>query len=333
MDLLTDKQRRIWELKGQGLSNKKVSMALGVNSSVIDRQVKAIQKKLSAAPKTPSPQNDPGRVGKRILVLPDVQAKPGVDFSFLRRIGMYVVEKKPDVVVCIGDFFDFPSLSSYDKGKKSYEGRRYRRDVEAGQFAMQAFLGPLEDYRKAGGTWWPRMVFTLGNHEHRLSRAIEEDPKLEGAISLKDMALDEYGWEVHPFLEVVVIEGVAFAHYFTTGLMGRPASTAQAQLRKCGMSCVAGHQQGKQIAYGTRADGSIVTSIIAGSCYEHDEVYLGSQGNNHWRGFLVLNETRNGAFDELWVSLNYINSKYPDVRYQTPAYSMPTEAELVAGRM
>jgi hypothetical protein len=273
----------------------------------------------------------------KILVLPDVQAKPGVDFSYLRRIGCYLVEKKPDVVVCLGDFADFPSLSSYDKGKKSFEGRRYKRDVEAAQFAMQAFLGPLEEYnemrrRNKKGEYKPRMVLTLGNHEHRISRAVEDDPKLDGMLSVKDLAYAEYGWEVYPFLERVIIEGVAFSHYFTTGLMGRPASTAQAQLRKANMSCVAGHQQGKQIAYSTRADGKTITSVIAGSCYEHDEPYLGSQGNQHWRGFLVMNEVDDGAFDELWVSLNYINAKYPKERVAPPIYSLPTADEIAAGR-
>jgi len=274
----------------------------------------------------------------RILVLPDVQAKPGNDFSFLRRIGAYLVEKKPDVVVCIGDFADLPSLSSYDRGKKSFEGRRYKRDIEAAQFAMQAFLGPLNEYnemrrRNKKAEYRPRMVLTLGNHEERILRACNEDPKLDGVLSIKDLAYEEYGWEVYPFLERVIIEGVAFAHYFTTGLMGRPASTAQAQLRKANMSCISGHQQGKQIAYATRADGATITSIIAGSCYEHEEPYLGAQGNQHWRGFLVLNEVKDGAFDELWVSLNYINQKYPEARYETPAYSMPNAEEIAAGRM
>ena len=76
-----------------------------------------------------------------------------------------------------------------------------------------------------------------------------------------------------------------------------------------------------------------ITSIIAGSCYEHEEPYLGSQGNQHYRGFLMLHEVKDGAFDEMWVSLAYINQRYPDERYQTPAYSLPTEAELQAGRM
>jgi hypothetical protein len=294
--------------------------ALGVHHSSVSRA-------LNGGSKT-------SRDGCRILVLPDVQAKPGIDFSYLRRIGMYAVEKKPDIIVCIGDFADFPSLSSYDKGKKSFEGRRYKRDVEAAQFAMQAFLGPLEEHNRSGRKpYKPRMVLTLGNHEHRVNRATDDDPKLDGMLSLNDLAYEEYGWEVRPFLEVVVIEGVAFSHYFTTGQKGNPASSAQAQLNKKHMSCVAGHQQGLQIATGYRGDGALLTSIIAGSCYEHDEAYLGPQGNKHWRGFLMLNAVKDGGFDLMPVSLDYINRKYPAVTYQTPAYSLPTEAELQAGRM
>jgi hypothetical protein len=274
----------------------------------------------------------------KILVLPDVQSKPGVDFSYLARIGTYLVEKKPDVVVCLGDWADMPSLSSYDRGKKSFEGRRYKRDIEAAQFAMQAFLGPLNEYnamrrRNKKAEYKPRMVLTLGNHEYRITRACEDDPKLEGMLSIDDLAFSEYGWEVYPFLERVIIEGVAFSHYFVTGVAGRPASTAAAQLRKTNMSAVAGHQQGKQIAYGSRADGSTITSIIAGSCYEHLENYLGAQGNHHYRGLLMLHEVKNGSFDEMWVSLEYINRRYPDVSYTTQAYSQPTAEEIAAGRM
>lgn len=251
----------------------------------------------------------------KILVLPDVQAKPGNSFDFLYRIGTYMVEKKPDVVVCIGDFADLPSLSSYDKGKKAFEGRRYKKDVEAAREAMAAFLAPLQDFndkarRNKEKVYRPRLVMTLGNHEYRICRAVEDDAKLDGILSLQDLGYERFGWEVHGFLEVVMIEGVAFSHYFVTGVAGRPASTAAAQLRKTNLSSVAGHQQGKQIAYATRADGSTITSIIAGSCYEHEEAYLGAQGNQHYRGFVMLHEVKNGAFDEMWVSLAYINQRY-----------------------
>lgn len=259
-------------------------------------------------------------MSNKIFVLPDVQAKPGIDFSYLRRYGMYLVDKKPATVVCIGDFADMPSLSSYDKGKKSYEGKRYKLDIQAVHEAMRAFLGPLHEYNEKirhqkGKQYHPRMVMTLGNHEHRISRAIEDDPKLDGLMTLDHLEYKEFGWEVYPFLQTVVIDGVAFSHYFTTGVMGRPAGSAAAQLRVANMSCFAGHQQGKQIAYGKRADGSILTSIICGSAYEHQEDFLGPQGNKHYRGFFMLHDVDNGSFDEMPVSLKYINSRYSHVTH------------------
>lgn len=251
----------------------------------------------------------------KILVLPDCQIRPGDDTKFLNRIGKYICDKKPDVIVCLGDFADMPSLSSYDVGKKSFEGRRYKADVEAVHSAMDSLLSPLRDYNyraKANHKerYSPEMIMTLGNHCDRINRAVEHDPKLEGVLSVKDLKYEEFGWKVYPFLDVVVIDGVAFSHYFTTGLMGRPATSAAAQLAKKHMSCIAGHQQGLQIATGHRADGKRLTSIIAGSCYEHDEDYMGPQGNKHWRGFLVLHEVQDGEFDLMPVSLQYLSRKY-----------------------
>ena len=124
------------------------------------------------------------------------------------------------------------------------------------------------------------------------------------------MGYSEWGWEEHPFLQPVVIDGVCYSHYFTTGILGKPATTASAQLAKKHQSCIAGHQQGRQVAYATRADGIRITSIIAGSCYEHDEDYLGAQGNNYWRGILMLHEVENGQFDEMFVSLKYLKKRY-----------------------
>ena len=249
------------------------------------------------------------------FVLPDVQAKSGVDFSYLNKIGRYIVEKKPDKLICLGDFADMPSLSSYDVGKKSFEGRRYVKDIEATHEAMDALLGPMWDFnlkakRNKEKQYHPKMVLTLGNHENRINRAINDDPKLDGVLSIDALSYVGYGWTIVPFLDVVVIDGIAYSHYFTTGLMGRPVTTAQACLTKKHMSCIQGHQQGLQIATSYKADGQMISSIIAGSCYEHNEDYMSSQGNKHWRGFLMLHDVRDGAFDVMPVSLNYINKKY-----------------------
>ena len=246
-------------------------------------------------------------------VIPDVQAKAGTDFSFLERVGKYLAEKKPDVIVQIGDFADMPSLSSYDKGKKSFEGRSYTKDIEAATDAMAALVGPImqEQWRLKRNKekqWKPRLVLTLGNHEERINRAIEYDRMLEGLVSTDD--LPYFDWEVYPFLEPVEIDGVFYCHYFPTGVLGRPAVTASAMVSKLHASCVAGHQQGKQVAYGKKPDGSMITCIIAGSAYEHEEAYLNFQGNKHWRGIIMLHEVNNGTFDEMFVSLDYLRKKY-----------------------
>jgi hypothetical protein len=200
-------------------------------------------------------------------------------------------------------------------GKKSFEGRRYKADIEATHEAMATLLGPLEAYNRRARIghrerYNPRKILTLGNHENRINKVIEGDPKLDGTISVADLGYESFGWEVYPFLRPVVIDGICYAHYFVTGLLGRPCTTAQAQLQKKHMSCVAGHQQGLQIATGHRADGKRLTSIIAGSCYEHDEDYLGPQGNKHWRGILMLHEVNDGEFDPMFISLDFLKKKY-----------------------
>ncbi len=251
----------------------------------------------------------------KILFIPDSQVKPGDDLGFLCRIGRYIVDKKPDIIVHAGDFADMESLSSYDKGKRSYEGRRYKEDVKAAKLGMEALLGPLRDYnlmraRNKQSVYRPRLVLTLGNHENRINRTINDEPLLDGTISTDDLQYASFGWEVYPFLEVVIIEGIAFSHYFTTGSMGRPASSSSAMLSKKHMSCVAGHQQGRQSSTAVKADGRQITAIIAGSCYEHDEEYLGPQGNKHWHGIIMMHNVCDGQFDEVYIPLSYINEKY-----------------------
>ena len=249
------------------------------------------------------------------LVIPDTQVKPDQSVEHLRWAGQYAADKKPDVIVHIGDHWDMPSLSSYDVGTRSFEGRRYVRDIEAGIAGMEAFLEPIrnEQDRLKNNKWkqWrPRMVFTLGNHENRITRAIDSDPKLEGLIKFDDLKLEEMGWEVIPFLQPIVIDEIAYCHYFTSGVMGRPVSSARLMLQKKYMSCIMGHVQDRDIAYARKADGTNMLGLFSGIYYQHDEDYLTPQTNGSWAGIWMLNEVGNGGCDELPVSINYLREKY-----------------------
>ena len=95
--------------------------------------------------------------------------------------------------------------------------------------------------------------------------------------------------------------------------MDMKKSSAQAMLNKKHMSTVMGHVQDRQIAYAKKADGTRITGLFAGICYKHDETYLAaSEGTStSLAGVWVLNECDgSGAFDEMPVSLNYLERKY-----------------------
>jgi hypothetical protein len=249
------------------------------------------------------------------MVIPDTQVKPNGTVEHLKWAGQYAVEKKPDVIIHLGDHWDMPSLSVYDVGKKSFEGRRYNDDIQAGIEGMKAFLQPIREEQQRlrinkKKRWNPKLIFTLGNHEQRIERAVEADAKLEGLIGYHDLRLTQFGWEVHDFLAPVVVDGICYSHYFTSGVMGRPVSSAKLMIQKKMMSTVMGHVQDREIAYARKADGSPVTGLFAGIFYQHDEDYLTPQTNGSWSGIWMFHDVNNGSFNEQPISLQALRRKY-----------------------
>lgn len=239
----------------------------------------------------------------KVIVIPDTQVKPGVNTDHLASIGNYIAEKQPDVIVHLGDHWDLPSLSSYDVGKRQFEGRRLVADIDAGKYAMERLVTPFAKIPRYN----PRMEFLLGNHEYRLQRAIDSDAKLEGTLSIDNLGVADYGWTVNPFLEVVEVGGCEFSHYFTSGVMGRPVSSAAVLLRERARSAVQGHVQRFDVAVHQKT-GQI--AMFAGICYTHTEEYLTPQGNSCRQQIVVMHELRDGVFDPMFVSLDYLSRRY-----------------------
>lgn len=245
-----------------------------------------------------------------IMFIPDCQVKPNEDLEYLDAIGQYLVDKKPDVIVNAGDFFDFPSLSSYDKGKLSFEGRRLRLDLEAGIKGMERLLTPLRDYQKTSTDYNPRMVFTLGNHEERLQRVPSSNPEFEGFIGYELLQLEK-DWEVFDFLKPVNIQGINFVHYLSNPMTGKPyGGSAAAQLKSVGVSFCVGHKQTLDVAIQPVLDNTMRIGIIAGASYPFDEGYKGYQGNNHFRGIVMLYQAKDGFAEPAFVSTEYLINRY-----------------------
>ena len=249
------------------------------------------------------------RIGKMHLVIPDTQVKPGVCIDHMEWIGNYIVEKKPDVVIHIGDHWDMESLSSYDKGKLSYEGRRYVNDVKSGQDAMARLIKPIEEYnRTATEKYKPQQEFFMGNHEYRIVRMVDETPGLDGKCDLSDLGIENYGWTVNQFLEIKKVDGIQYCHYFTTGDMGRPVTSAAALARVRPGAATMGHNQRTDMHIHPKTQ---QMSLFAGICYLHNERYLGPQGNATRRQIIVKNEVDGtGLYDPMFVSLEFLKKAY-----------------------
>jgi hypothetical protein len=249
------------------------------------------------------------RLGRVHMVIPDIQAKPNVSHDHLEWIANYAIEKRPDVIVCIGDWADMPSLSLYDKGKRCYEGRRYVKDIEAANYSLERFERTLEEYNRANphDAYNPRKVLTYGNHENRIERATMLDAALEGKLTLDDLDFARRGWECHEFLKPVEIDGVEYAHYFISGSMGRPVSSAAALLKARSGSATMGHVQRMDVAYHPQTQ---QIGLFCGTCYTHNEDYLGPQGNTAPRQIILKHEVEDGRYDLMAVSLRFLEKRY-----------------------
>lgn len=258
---------------------------------------------------------------KRHFIIPDTQTRPGVPLDHLDWIAQAILHYKPDVVVHLGDHWDFPSLNGHEEpGSAPLEGKRYADDLAVGNEAFARLCLPMEGdierrivkHRKR---WEPRCVFITGNHEIRADRVAENNPKLIGTIGSEQC--DVRGWERHPFLKVVEIDGILYSHYFQSSHSSRPiGGSIVNKLTKIGASFVHGHQQGLDMGTKIMGNGKTWWGIQAGSCYCHEESYRGAQGQRHWRGVLVLNEVANGEFCPMPLTLNYLCRKYTGMTLQ-----------------
>ena len=248
------------------------------------------------------------------LVIPDPHAHPDHSNERFSYLGNLVADLKPDAVICIGDWADMPSLCSYEKGTKGFEGRRYKKDIEAALDAQEKFLGPLRKRKKK----FPKFYMLVGNHEHRINRAINQDAaQLDGLISLADLQFAHYGWEVVDYAGgtpgILELDGIAYAHYHCSGAMGRAVSgehPAYQLIHKGLTSCTQGHIHTTDYCVRTNKLGTSVHGLVAGCYLDYFADYAGVFNALWWRGVVFKKDVENGRYDPEWISLERIKKAY-----------------------
>jgi len=256
------------------------------------------------------------KMSKTILVVPDQHAHPDHHNNRADWLGKLIVDLKPDVLMNMGDAADMPSLSSYDKGKASFNGASYQKDIEAHLDFQDRMWAPIRKAKRKR----PYSVILTGNHEVRLNRALEYDPQLRGdryGISPSNYDFESYYHEVVPYNGstpgVYNLDGVLFAHYFISGVMGRPiggVNHAASLIDKNYCSSVACHSHTFDFAVRAGANGKTLMGLVCGVYQDYEAGWAGAAGNLWQRGLAVLKDFEDGRWDLEWVSMQRMEREY-----------------------
>ena len=247
------------------------------------------------------------------LVIPDGHAKPSEDLGRFDLLNKFIKDLKPDVVINIGDAADMHSLNTFDKGKGSFHGASYEADIKC---TVESFDRTFHKTSKN-----MRKVFCVGNHEFRITRVLEQSPELAGethGVSMKHLQLEKYFNDVVDYegaaAGTIAIDGINYAHFHTSGAMGRPISGdnhARSLLLKGHMSATCGHSH--FLDHSTHVDGAgrRLHGLVAGSFKgPKNDAYAGTSARNYWRGVCVKRMVNNGDYDLQMVSLAQLEELY-----------------------
>lgn len=255
-------------------------------------------------------------MSKTVVVISDQHAHPDHNNDRADWLGQYIKETKPEVVVNIGDAADMPSLSGFDKGKASFSGRNYEKDIEAHLDFQERLWAPSKLSKKKQ----PFKVICHGNHENRLRKVLEYQPELSGdryGVSFKNYDFASYYNEQVPYEGqtpgIFTIDDVAFAHYFISGLMGRPIGGehhAHSLIAKHYHSCVCGHSHTADFSIRTDTNGKKIMGLVTGVYQDYDSSWAGRSNKLWWRGIVTLHNFEGGTFDPEFISLESLGREY-----------------------
>lgn len=250
------------------------------------------------------------------LIVPDPHAHPDHSNDRADWLGKLILDLQPDVLVNLGDMWDFASLSGYDKGKASFHGRSYAKDLEAGLEFDERMWAPIRKAKRKR----PFSVFIEGNHEERMRRLLEHTPELEGTVSFNDLDLKRNYHEIVRYEGqtpgTIGIDGVLYSHYAISGVMGRPISGVHpgySLLTKQFQSITTGHLHVYDHCVRTRMDGQRIHGLVAGVFQDYDSVWAGEVNSLWSRGLVIKREVSNGDYDLEWVSIARLKKEYGDL--------------------
>lgn len=254
-------------------------------------------------------------MSKTFVILPDPHAHPDHHNDRAILVGRLISDLKPDVFINMGDLADMSSLSSYDKGKRDFQGRTYKADIDAALDFDYKLWEPLKKSKRK----LPYRIFIEGNHEQRIERALDLSPELTGTISFNDLQLGKNYDRVIRYdgntPGTIELDGIQFAHYLVSGVMGRAIGgehPAYTLISKRFQSCVVSHSHVLDYCHRSNGNGRSVQGLVAGCLVDYHAEWAGEVNKLWVPGIAILRNVEHGEFDLQWVSLKSLKEQYGD---------------------
>lgn len=247
------------------------------------------------------------------LIIPDSHAHPDHHNERADWLSRLIIDIRPDVVVNIGDNADMPSLSSYDKGKRSFNGRTYRADIDSHLDFQERVWDPIRRRKQK----LPYRVYCIGNHEQRIERALDLSPELVGTIGYNDLDLGRYYDEVVHYVGgtpgTTEVDGIRYGHYVPTGVSGRPISgdtLARSLVGKRLVSTTVGHSHLLDYYSRVGGDGNRVHGLSVGCYQDYVSDWAGEVSYLWWSGIVVKRNVEDGNYDPQFISIESLRREY-----------------------
>jgi hypothetical protein len=142
-------------------------------------------------------------------------------------------------------------------------------------------------------------------------------PELDGAISMDDLELEYFYDEVVPYNGSIPgsieVDGIHYAHFHVSGLMGRPVGgehPAYALVSKRFASCTAGHSHLADYTIRTAPTGRKIMGCLAGVFQDYDSDWAGEVNRLWWRGVVFKRNVEDGQYDPQFISLDSMKKEY-----------------------
>lgn len=249
---------------------------------------------------------------KTVLNIPDMHVKKGDSLLRLYSLKRWLIDRdiKLDAIVQNGDLWDMEAFCLHDQASPEWYDRHFWDEFETGLKALSL----LNDIATKCGNSGCKLIMTEGNHEARYTKFMASDNRLRSSPfpktvkSLIKFHMPTLKLNYYDFQTPVIINDVAFAHYFVSGLMNRAQGgerPAANLLRSQFQSSVSGHSHVYDFAERTRADGRKLHALVAG-CFVDPKAefkFAGAARKLWWNGIQLLHFTDPGEYDVEAVSL------------------------------